>query len=83
MTAVISLFGRHTYSLHALFPDGGMVMSSGKWLGVSLVKVASVYLVLALLLGLWMSIRKDFTLLPVHSHVALLGWAAMAITAPA
>jgi L-histidine N-alpha-methyltransferase len=35
-------------------------MSSNRWLGVRLLEVASFYLVFALLLGLWMSIRKDF-----------------------
>lgn len=48
--------------------------------GVALLKVATVYLVASLLLGMVMAVRKDFALMSVHSHLGLLGWTAMAIT---
>jgi hypothetical protein len=47
---------------------------------VSLVKIASLYLLVGLVLGLAMAIGKDFSLMSVHSHVLLLGWATLAIT---
>jgi hypothetical protein len=55
-------------------------MSSRARVGVSLVRIASVYLLVGLLLGLAMGIGKDFTLMSVHSHVLLLGWATLAIS---
>lgn len=30
-------------------------------------------------LGLWMGMRGDFTLVPVHAHLNLLGWVTMAL----
>jgi hypothetical protein len=33
-----------------------------------------------LVLGMVMAVRQDFSLVSVHSHIGLLGWAAMAIT---
>jgi heme/copper-type cytochrome/quinol oxidase subunit 1 len=55
-------------------------MSSRSRVGVALVRIASVYLLVGLVLGLAMGIRKDFSLMSVHSHVLLLGWATLAIT---
>jgi len=49
------------------------------WVGLTLVKIAAVYLVVALLLGMAMAIREDFSLMSVHSHLGLLGWAAMGL----
>jgi len=55
-------------------------MSSSTRIGVALVKIASLYLSGGLVLGLAMAIAKDFSLMSVHSHVLLLGWATLAIT---
>ena len=55
-------------------------MSSRSRVGVRLVRIASVYLLAGLVLGLVMGIGRDFSLLSVHSHVLLLGWATLAIT---
>jgi hypothetical protein len=55
-------------------------MSSHSWVGIALVKVASLYLLLGLVLGLTMAVTKDFGLLSVHSHLLLLGWATLALT---
>ena len=55
-------------------------MGSRGWVGVTLVKIATVYLVVGLLLGVGMGVAKDFSLASVHSHVALLGWTAMALS---
>jgi len=54
-------------------------MRSEGWVGLTLVKVAAVYLVVAVLLGMAMAIREDFSLTSVHSHLGLLGWAAMGL----
>jgi hypothetical protein len=55
-------------------------MSSRARIGVSLVKIASLYLLGGLVLGLAMAMAKDFSLMSVHSHMLLLGWATLAIT---
>ena len=55
-------------------------MRSQASLGVTLIRIASVYLVASLGLGFVMAITKDYSLMPVHSHIALLGWATMAAT---
>jgi hypothetical protein len=55
-------------------------MNSRAWVGISLVKIASVYLLLGLALGLTMALRRDFSLMSVHSHLLLLGWATLATT---
>ncbi len=47
---------------------------------MSLVKIASVYLLAGLALGLAMALGRDFSLLAVHSHILLLGWATLATT---
>jgi hypothetical protein len=54
-------------------------MRSEGRVGLTLVKIAAVYLVAALLLGMAMAIREDFSLMSVHSHLGLLGWAAMGL----
>jgi len=48
--------------------------------GLALVKIAALYLVLSLAVGLAMAMRGDFSLVSVHSHLGLLGWAAMGLT---
>jgi hypothetical protein len=47
---------------------------------VTLVKIAAVYLVVSLVIGMYMAITHNHALATVHSHVALLGWATMALT---
>ena len=48
--------------------------------GLRLVKIATVYMMLGLLMGLGMGISHNFTLESVHAHTLLLGWASMALT---
>ena len=55
-------------------------MSSRSRVGVRLVRIASVYLLVGLVLGLAMGIGRDFSLMSVHAHVLLLGWATLALT---
>jgi hypothetical protein len=43
-------------------------------------QISAVYMVIGLSLGLAMGISRNFALTSVHAHVALLGWATMAIT---
>ena len=49
-------------------------------IGVRLIQVAAVYMTIGLIMGLAMGISKDFSLMSVHAHISLLGWATMAIT---
>ncbi len=55
-------------------------MNTRSRVGVRLVRIASVYLLAGVVLGLAMGIGKDFSLMSVHSHVLLLGWATLAIS---
>jgi heme/copper-type cytochrome/quinol oxidase subunit 1 len=55
-------------------------MGSRGWVGIALVKIASVYLLAGLVLGMGMAVAEDFRLVSVHSHLLLLGWATLAIT---
>ena len=55
-------------------------MSSRGWVGIALVRIASVYLLVGLVLGMAMAVAGDFRLVSVHSHLLLLGWATLAIT---
>lgn len=48
--------------------------------GIRLIQIAAVYLVVGLVLGVAMGIAGDFSLMSVHAHLALLGWATMALT---
>jgi hypothetical protein len=48
-------------------------------MGIRFLKIAVVYLVIAALLGLGMGIAERFTLVPVHAHLMLLGWASLAL----
>jgi cbb3-type cytochrome oxidase subunit 1 len=54
-------------------------MRSPAFLGVTVLKIACLYLMAGLLLGLFMAVRQDFTLMSVHAHLALLGWASLAL----
>ena len=49
-------------------------------IGVNLIKIASIYMVLGLILGVIMGLSKNHALFTVHSHMSLLGWTTMAIT---
>ena len=43
-------------------------------------KLAGLWLLIGLSLGIFMSARLDFTLRSVHAHINLLGWATLALT---
>lgn len=45
------------------------------------VKLAGVYLVAGMSMGVFMGATRNFTLAPVHAHVNLLGWVMLAIAA--
>jgi L-asparagine transporter-like permease len=47
---------------------------------VTLVRIAAVYLLVSLAIGMYMAMTHNHALATVHSHVALLGWATMAVT---
>ena len=49
-------------------------------IGLRLLKIASIYMLIGLIMGLAMGISGDFRLTSVHAHVLLLGWAAMAVS---
>lgn len=42
-------------------------------------KIAVIYLVIGAVVGLVMGINQNFALAPVHAHLALLGWASLAL----
>src|ERR1700690_4247332 len=48
-------------------------------MGLRFLKIAVVYLVLGAILGLAMGIKQNFSLVPVHAHVLLLGWASLGL----
>lgn len=48
-------------------------------MGARLIKIASVYFLLGIGLGMYMSIAHNFGLTSVHAHVNLLGWASLAL----
>ena len=48
--------------------------------GLRLLKIAAVYMVAGLMLGLAMGISDNFSLSSLHAHILLLGWETMAIT---
>jgi len=47
---------------------------STRWL-----RIAAVYFVVAISLGLYMGMTEKFTEVPVHAHLNLLGWVSMAL----
>jgi hypothetical protein len=47
--------------------------------GVTWLKLAVVYLMIGVGMGIMMGATRDFTLRPVHAHINLLGWATMAL----
>ena len=44
-----------------------------------LIKLAALYLVIGVTMGIVMGITHEFVLAPVHAHINLLGWATLAI----
>lgn len=48
-------------------------------IGLNLVKIAAVYMMIALIMGLAMGISGDFVLSSVHAHMSLLGWSTMGL----
>ena len=42
-------------------------------------RIASLYLLLGVILGLGMAATQDFMLRPVHAHINLLGWVSLAL----
>lgn len=47
--------------------------------GVRLLKLAVLYLLIGLILGLAMAISGQFQLRPVHTHINLLGWSTLGL----
>jgi len=48
--------------------------------GLKLIRIAVLYMLAGLVMGLSMAISHDWTLTSVHSHLLLLGWTTMAIS---
>jgi hypothetical protein len=46
---------------------------------IRLIKLAVIYLVIGMTLGISMGITQDFLFRAVHAHVNLLGWASLAL----
>lgn len=47
--------------------------------GIRWLKIAVIYFVVGVTLGIFMGATEDFTLKPVHAHMNLLGWATLAL----
>jgi len=47
--------------------------------GIIWLKLAVLYLILGISLGIAMGASQNFTLRPVHAHINLLGWTTMAL----
>lgn len=47
--------------------------------GALWLKLAVLYLIVGVGLGIMMGASEDFTMRPVHAHINLLGWATMAV----
>jgi len=56
--------------------SGGAAFSP---VGIIWLKLAVVYLIIGVGMGIMMGASQDFTMRPVHAHVNLLGWATMAL----
>lgn len=48
-------------------------------IGMTLIKISTIYFVMGILLGYYMSIVHDYALTPVHVHINLLGWTALTL----
>ncbi len=55
-------------------------MQKAARVGPDLVRIASLYMVLGLSVGMFVGITKRMEFASVHSHAALVGWATMGIT---
>jgi hypothetical protein len=44
-----------------------------------LLRIAVIYWVIAVIWGVYMGSREDFTDIPVHAHLNLLGWVSLAL----
>jgi hypothetical protein len=60
--------------------DHGAHQEEKMHIGLKLVKIAALYMVGGLLMGLAMGISGNFTLSSVHAHILMLGWATMALS---
>jgi hypothetical protein len=49
-------------------------------MGIKFIKIASIYLLIGTIMGMYMSISHNFTLLSAHSHILLLGWEIFVIS---
>jgi hypothetical protein len=47
--------------------------------GVLFIKIAVIYFVLGVGMGIAMGVTEDFSQLPVHAHVNLLGWVSLGL----
>ncbi|HXK61387.1 MAG TPA: cytochrome-c oxidase [Acidobacteriota bacterium] len=55
-------------------------METKSWVGFSLLKIAAIYMMAGLILGMVIGITQSFSFVSVHAHVGLLGWLTMAVT---
>jgi hypothetical protein len=62
--------------MHASAPATACAPSGA---GVIWLKIAVLYLILGVALGIAMGASENFTLAPVHAHINLLGWTTLAL----
>jgi cbb3-type cytochrome oxidase subunit 1 len=54
-------------------------MNHSSTLGNRFLRIAVLYFIAGIALGIGMAAHKEFTLRPVHAHVNLLGWVSLAL----
>lgn len=48
-------------------------------MGIKFMKIATVYFLIGIFMGMFMSITHQFQFAPSHAHINLLGWASLAL----
>ncbi|MEC3884122.1 cytochrome-c oxidase [Halobacillus sp. HZG1] len=48
-------------------------------MGITLVKISTVYFAIGIAIGYYMSSAHDYALTPVHVHINVLGWSALTL----
>lgn len=48
-------------------------------MGITLVKISTVYFAIGIAIGYYMSSAHDYALTPVHVHINVLGWTALTL----
>lgn len=53
--------------------------SRNSWLAPAFIKLAVLYLIAGIAMGIYMGVNQNFVAGPVHAHINLLGWASLTL----